>query len=267
MLIIRIAAIAAAVLALCAGFRAYALTAEETSALQRAADRGKLIYAYDQAASVATDELQLKNPTAADHYRGGWVVEDRGRTLHVVFYDISTGEPRAYFTADVDVGKVVSSHILTAADDGRLPPLDLRMINAVLIAVRLGQRPCGAAPFNTVALPPETPNGAIVVYLLTPQTTAGEYPAGGHYEVDVAADGSVLASRSFTRGCITLGGKPPTADSRPAAMFLTHLLDPTPTEIHVYLSFLSREPIFVGTQNPQRVWEVAGADIHLVQPK
>jgi hypothetical protein len=138
------------------------------------------------------------------------------------------------------------------------------MISARQVAAQQGKTPCGASTFNTVVLPPASPSDVVAVYLLTPQLKTGEYPAGGHYEVDVAADGSVAASRAFTRSCLTLGRPPPSPGMRPSAMFLTHLLDPTPTEIHVYLSLWSKETLFVGIQAPAlRVWEVNGSTISL----
>jgi hypothetical protein len=256
----------AAMATLLAASAASGLTADETAALQRASARGQAIYAYDQAAWVATDEMlrQLPDEATHPHGGGGWVVEARGGSLRVVFYHAGAGEPRAFFTADVTGGRVVSSHVLQPGDDGRLSPLDLRMIAARQVAAQQGKTPCGAATFNTVVLPPASPGGAVVVYLLTPQLKTGEYPAGGHYEVDVAADGSVASSRPFTRSCLTLGGPAPAPDMRPAGMFVTHLLDPTPTEIHVYLSLWSKETLFVGTQAPAlRVWEVNGSTISL----
>ena len=47
---------------------------------------------------------------------------------------------------------------------------------------------------------------------------------------------------------------------RTAGLMMTHLLDPTPTEIHVFLSLSSRLPVFVATSDG-RLWKVAGDKI------
>ncbi len=47
---------------------------------------------------------------------------------------------------------------------------------------------------------------------------------------------------------------------------VTHLLDPVPTEIHVFASYNLRMPVFVATAD-KRVWKVQGSDITLSAAK
>jgi hypothetical protein len=53
---------------------------------------------------------------------------------------------------------------------------------------------------------------------------------------------------------------------KPVALMVTHLLDPTPTEIHVFSSFVAHMPVAVGTKDG-RVWWVDRTDISLIQAK
>ena len=49
-------------------------------------------------------------------------------------------------------------------------------------------------------------------------------------------------------------------------VFVTHLLDPHPTELHVYLSLWSRKPVAVGT-GEDRIWVVSGTRITPTESK
>ena len=74
------------------------------------------------------------------------------------------------------------------------------------------------------------------------------------------ADGRAGPVRQFARSCLTV----PTAPARGDAVgfVATHLLDPTPTEIHVFSSLALRKPIYVATMQPtQRLWVVNGTRI------
>ena len=51
--------------------------------------------------------------------------------------------------------------------------------------------------FNVFVVPPLTPDGAIDVYQVSPQTRPGFYPLGGHFRTSVAPDGGVVASAAI----------------------------------------------------------------------
>ena len=264
---------AAFALAAIAATSAVAAAVSDDLAVQRAIERGRLIYAYDQAAWYSTDELlkQIPDPQAAGV--SGYVVEPRGNQLHVVYYKSDKAGTAAVFSAEMDGRTVTASHLFATGENAALTPVEIEMINARNYARAAANRsrtgPCVAAPFNSVVLPPVKLFDPVTVYLLTPQVKAGEYPAGGHYEYEISVSGDILSTRPFTRSCITLGGQPSKPGMKPVASFITHLLDPTPTEIHVYLSLWMGQPLYVGTQSPTgetRVWAVEGDHIRLINP-
>jgi hypothetical protein len=238
-------------------------TAAERAAIAVAETRGQQIYAYDQAAWHSTDELQrLVPPTSFPKSDGGWVVEPNNDFLRVSYYNADSGVPQAFFQADVRGKKVVASRIFAGTDDRNLSPRALRMIAARTVAIgALGKDNtfCTSGRPNNVALAPVSDASTIMIYFLSAQVTTGEYPLGGHYRIEVAPEGGVLSSRGFMTSC--MNSSPP--DNPAAILFVTHLLDPTPTEIHVWMSLWMNKTLMVMT-GPNRMWEVTVGKIKAV---
>jgi hypothetical protein len=229
--------------------------------------RGAAIYAFDQAAWHTTDTMVARQlPDAVMGTIRGWVVEPQGDTLRVSYFGIADGTPYAVYVADYRNGAVSNERVPEAGSDRALSPLGLRLAAARVAAATAGKAllKCSDRAFNTVVLPPDS-DGVIPVYLLTPETVNDQYPMGGHHEIDIAADGSVAAQRDFTRSCLTVGDSAAPAGGKPVAIFVTHLLDQHPTEIHVFTSLTAHQPIFVGTPDGA-MWSVAGAHIAQVDP-
>ena len=90
---------------------------------------------------------------------------------------------------------------------------------------------------------------------MTPQASLASYPFGGHYEIDIAADGSVAGAREFAKSCLTM--KPPKGDDGSGVfLFLTHLLDSQPTEVHVFRQLTSGRQILVFTMPSRITWRI-----------
>jgi hypothetical protein len=239
----------------------------EQAAIDFALTRGQLLYHVDRAAWVATDDLQerMRNPRSAG--LRGYVVDRDGSGFHVLFYGGPLDAPVAFYRARVENDRLVSRELFRADVRPALTPLQRRLAaarDAAAAATR--RRPCGRAPFNTAVIPPETPDGPIDVYLMTPQERTGVFPFGGHYRVTVASDGTVGRERAFTNSCLAMDprqGLP--RGARPSAMMITHLLDAVPTEIHVFTAMTARMPVYVGIGRPARVYLVTGESIQLIQ--
>lgn len=237
------------------------LSTSDAAALRQAETRGALIYAYDQAAWHGTDDFRLKAASMRPE-PGGWIVDGPADAPELVFIDRNTTDPKALYIADFKNGKLVNGKILGDGDDRSLTPARKQMVEALRIARQtIGEAkltPGTKAPFNTVVLPPEIPGGPTLVYFLTSQTELKTIPFGGHYLVPVAADGKAGSIRAFTKSCINLpfpaSGKARISGT-PAAITITHLLDPTPTEIHVFSAAAARLPVLVATSD-HRLWEV-----------
>jgi hypothetical protein len=240
------------------------LTAQEESALRKALDRGILIYAYDQAAWHGTDDMQTKIKDSGK-LLGGWIVDGPAEAPELIFHDKNEADPQAVYVAQFRDNKLVSSRVLGSGEDRRLSPERKAIIaarkaaRAALMANKASA--CVEQPFNTVVLPPAD-GSPMLVYYLTPQTDPTAIPFGGHYRVEVT-DGKVGAVRPFTRSCLSMAFKED-GDKELEALMVTHLLDPVPTEIHVFSSLAAGKPVYVMTTKNGRLWAVEGSRVRLL---
>ena len=238
----------------------------EAVSLKSALDRGALIYAYDQAAWHATDDLRRKMPDFGAKV-GGWIVDGPPDTAEIVFHDRDEADPKALYSAQFRGSKLRSSKVLGEADERSLSPERKKLIAAKRIAAKalVDSKPMGCVrqPFNTVVVPPSAANASTLVYFLTPQTQTDAIPFGGHHRVEVPAQGQPIVRR-FANSCLTMSL--PKGPNKPVALGITHLLDTIPTEIHVFSSQVAKLPIAVGTSD-QRIWMVEGTRrIRLLKP-
>jgi hypothetical protein len=243
---------------------------DHADALRQVLSRGRLIYTYDQAAWHSTDMLRSVLPTERWPRAGGWVVEGEGQELAITYFGMEGNEPYifAILRADGDSGYSAT----LPPDDNRqalpMPATTRQLIDARNAAfAALSANPpgrCVDAAMNTVVLPPDD-EGNVSVYFLTPQTVTGIYPAGGHYRFTMSPDGTLLSSRAFMNSCFPIDTSAQTeSDNGPEAFALTHLLDPQPTEIHVFLSLWMQIPLYVITNDNGAVWAVEGNRVRLL---
>jgi len=50
-------------------------------------------------------------------------------------------------------------------------------------------------------------------------------------------------------------------EAKPSALVITHLLDPQPTEVHVFEQFSVGVPVYVGIASTRSMWKVEGGQI------
>ena len=236
--------------------------------IAQASSVGHLLYTFDRAAWVSTDALLAAVPKDQLSGVGGYVVESvDAETLRVTYYRGHAAAAQAIFVADVREGKVVRRQLL--AQPAALTPAQSVLARAREVAAERarerGYKPCTSSPFNTVVLPSRD-NGPVAVYLLSARQEAGSYPMGGNYRVVIAPDGKVLASRPYSVSCLKMALPELPAGATPVGLMVTHLLDPVPTELHVFASYSLGMNLFVGTAD-KRVWQVRGSEISLSRKK
>lgn len=257
-----LAAVVAPLGAIVAPLAAHAQIAPaEQAAIDLALSRGQTLYAYDQAAWHGTDDALAKVGNAKN-VLGGYIVDGPATSPTLIFFDRDTADPHAVYIATFRDNKIVSRRVLTDKDDRSLSTQRKAMIAARAkgIAAWQAAKPlyCSESQPNVAVLPPERPGGPYLVYVMTPQTETGNWPFGGHFRVEVNPDGSIGASRSFTRSCLTV----PEAPKGAVGIVVTHLLDPVPTEIHVFTAIASKMPVVVATSD-KRQWWVTGTAVEL----
>jgi len=240
-----------------------AQTPEERQRLDWMMARGLLLFEIDRTAWVTTDDLREHLSAADQRLIRGWTVERDGNAFVVTYFMLGEEDLHlALYRARVENRRVVSRETFRSGSRPELTPLQRRLADARGVVAGLGQRPCSNAPFNTAIIPPATPDGPLDVYALTAQTDSNIFPFGGHFRATVSPAGEILSQRSFMRSCFNAPRPPRRGGARPVGLFITHLLDPVPTEIHVFMSTWMGFPVFVGTG--ERVWSVDRNAIRLI---
>ena len=235
--------------------------ADLQAAVTRAEFLGRQLFLHDRAAWLATDAMLAdKRMRPLQDRIGGWITEPSALGVRVVFF--SRGDaPVSLYEIDVDEGERLSDAVV----DSSRPLTDAQRAQVRARALAQAQDFGGCAPeYNTVALPS---TDGFRVYMMPGFTRERVYPLGGYqlYEIDAAGE-TVLSSRAFTRSCIDLDEtrKPDQAAGErgePVGQLFTHLLDPQPTEIHVFVSLYARQQMMILTTPNRRAWRVVHGTI------
>lgn len=237
---------------------AQALPPEQEAAALRAAEAAGLdIYRHDLAAAVATDAVIGLRRFKNDARVRGWVTEEHQDRIVVTFIDQA---PAALYRVSVSREGVAGP--VTALDEpAPLTPYELGAATARAAALASGFEPC-SKNYNSVVLPSgATPGTDWDVYLLPGTTEHNVVPIGGTYRMEIKG-AKVVSQRGFTRSCIALQNEP-----EALGLTITHLLDPIPTEAHVFWSLWAKKPIYVATPPNGTIWIVEGNKIGLVERK
>lgn len=230
------------------------MSAAETAAVQQAMDLGARLHAYDQAAWHGTDAMLEDLPDARERGVAGWIVNDTDNGLETVFFRPVDGGFEAAWAGVYD-GRKVTRRTTYAPGERALVPGEVALVEANLLLRRQRPERCSASPFNSVIFPTGKPDGGLYAYLLTPQEKTGEIPFGGHHRFEIVG-GKIKDSRKFTNSCLTLPTGADGKDKRPVGVTVTHILDATPTELHVFSVYAGGVPVFVMTMDNERLWAV-----------
>ena len=237
------------------------------TAVATARARGVALFVHDTSAARASDELMERNIFQRDSRLEGWLtdVPPQENAVLVTFVGTDEGKLSALYRVRVPAGDgaIVFEKLQPAAPLNESQQARWRARQHALKDLHERKDLCSSR-YNTVVLSPDpAPDGLIHVYLLAATDKAGQIVAGGHFRYDYSPDGKLLETRrAFTKTCINID-QPDEKQGEPAGLILTHLLDPTPTEIHVYLTRLHHQGIYVGTEFG--VWGVIDGDIALLE--
>ncbi|GAA4357882.1 hypothetical protein GCM10023165_52290 [Variovorax defluvii] len=231
--------------------------AQEAESILGAETMGVAIYRHERAIAAATEAV-LKLPAfQRDPRVQGWITEELGDSIAVTYVDRT---PSALYRVTVAIADNEIRDVTTFDVPSRLSPFEAGAAGARQLAMRSAFEPC-SEQYNAVVLPAEavdTPR-RWVVYLLPAATSHKVVPLGGTYRV-ITEGPAVLAQRGFTRTCLALR-----QDPRAAGLYLTHVMDATPTEAHVFWSLWARQPMYVGTPDG-KVWAVHKGRINRTGP-
>jgi hypothetical protein len=258
--------IIAALLALLLAFPAVAQTPAERTRLDWVLTRGRLLFDVDRAAWVTTDDFRERLSEADKRLIRGWTVERDGSAFVVTYFTAGENQPRrALYRGRVENRRVVSREVFSPGAGPELTPMQRRLADAYTLVGRMSARVCGQASPNLAVIPPDSLDAPMDIYVLTPQTQSRIFPFGGHNRATFSAAGELLSQRVFTNSCISMGTEMEDGN-RVVGVAITHLLDPIPTEIHVFMSIWMEMPVAVSTGEPLRIWQVTGDRIELLDP-
>jgi len=237
------------------------VTSSDVPALQRAEEIGKRIYVQDLYAAQATSLLLAHGVDPAAVGALGWITESRENGTVVTFVAGDPGQWRSAcvvtFVEHADPNIILVDRDLTETQSA--------MFNARQLALDRVEQPCSDA-YNTVVIPRDGEPGWLA-YALAATSDPNLVLVGGHYRAVVSADGrTVLERRNFAKSCLVLQKNP--KDTPPgtevAAYTMSHFLDNTPTEIHVFLNLFYGKPLYVVTPD-DRFWYIEGGKISIIK--
>jgi hypothetical protein len=240
------------------------MPAELQTAVTRAEFLGRQLYLHDRAAWLATDTMLAdKRMRKLKTSLGGWVTEPSAHGVRVIFVS-KDAAPRRLYEIDVDEGERVSEAVLESPTP--LTAEHLAQLRARNLVAGQQFMMC-AKQYNVVIMPS---GEGLRVYMMPSFAEAGVFPLGGYhlYEVDSSGE-NILSSRSFSKGCIAHQDSPKglSEGERPLFGMFTHLLDPQPTEIHVFVSLYAELPMTIMTVDNKTLWSVNKGDIEWLEKR
>jgi hypothetical protein len=258
-------------MALVAGFAAASPVAaqnvEEKKQLAWAVERGRLLFALDRAAWVATDDARSRIANFEKSGLRGYVVDRDAQGFSVTFYGEEGSRRVAVYRARIGGRGVVDPVSFPLGKRPDLTPREARLAGA-LEALRKGPiGRCTAASPNIAIVPPQGERDPIDIYVTAPQMRPGRIQFGGHERISFDSAGSEIARRPFSRTCLEVPVPPAELRQKGAMLGVNHVLDPVPTEIHVFIAMAAQQPIVVMTDGAKRSWQVTGDGIKLLQTK
>jgi hypothetical protein len=240
---------------------------EEQALLSKAEAVGLTIFKHDHAAAVATDALLASGVTKSDKRMHGWITESQGEGILVTFIGGDANEaPQTLYRVSVSKEGEVKGPPQELKVPQELTEFESGAAAARIFAGKYSFQPC-AERYNTVVLPADSsarPNW--VVYLIPGTQDALRIPLGGAHRLELDATGQhLLNDRGFTRSCVVMGDPKADAKHPPVMLVATHLMDPVPTEIHVFWNLWGGIPLDILTTSNGAVWNISKGHVSLVQ--
>jgi hypothetical protein len=214
--------------------------------LAQITERGRLLYAYDQAAWHATDAVQATNPQKeeVDHFIAhqtdkGWEVAfghlNEARDAFLVAYLATQGKTLQEFSVE---------HLVPPKQDTGFYLVAAKAIDLALRDFHGEKR-----PYNVAVLPAST--GQLYVYVLPAQTENGKYPLGGDARYSISSDGNTIVENRRLHNDILIFDTRSTNGSKPQAGWHTHVLTDAPEDTDVFYVLTRRPsiPEYIGTKD------------------
>ena len=219
---------------------------EELAAI---AERGRLLYEYDQAAWHASDAVQMANPKNVEGQR--YIAKKEDDKWTVVFGKLNADRSR--FGIRYQADEQATLRQFNVRQEPAEPQDEGFFLNAAR-AIELAMKDFGVAnqPYNVAVLP--APAEQLYVYLYPAQTKARVYPLGGDVRYLVGADGmKILEKRQMHKTIIETA---PKSGKKNVAGFHTHVLSDLPEDTDVFHVLTQDPPLAEFVATPHFTYQV-----------
>ena len=229
---------------------------------------GAEIYSQDIAAWVVTDFLASKGVIDNDKRLRGWVtehVEDESDfdRMRVSFIGEVSGEHKILYQVEAKSTVVLNETYKEFPSGIALSKTQLGMFNARQTALSSQFMRCSNSYNTAVVRFEDEVNSYNIVYVLAASSKVGDVVFGGNHRVTLNSDGDkIVENFPLSKSCLTMQKRDDVE-----ALTISHIVEPTPNAVHVFLSMLHRTPIYVLTTENKIIWKVDGNKISLLDIK
>ncbi|WP_159744351.1 hypothetical protein [Luteimonas cellulosilyticus] len=217
-----------------------------------AQSNGRMMFLHARAVAAVRAAMQEDRDMRRDRRIAGEVTEGRDGKITVTVLDET---PAALYRATVLADGTIELPINVLPSPGQLSTLEAGAAQARATALAFDTPRCGKH-YDTITFPTNEAD-QWVVYLM-PRPARGSVPVGGAFRLETVGT-TVTEGRSYTNTCIAMASNP-----KSEAMIITHLLDPVPTEVHVFWSLWEGKPFFVSTAE-DGLWKIEEGRISPVE--
>ncbi len=208
------------------------LSKQNLKDIEKAEKIGKEIYEQDELAWKATDLLIEKKLIKKDSKITGWVVDNKKSPQTVYFMGEEGKDIISVYGVEFKDGKM---NLLTSPEIEEKHKI---MFKARQNAIKQIKNGC-FSNYNTIVIDDEK---SYLVYILGATTKANTMVFGIHYKAKMSKkNGSLLMFDPLAKSCLSMEVK------KDAIPVVTHLINETPIETHVFLSLSHKLPLYVGT--------------------
>lgn len=213
----------------------------------RSQSLGKKLYQNDQASAAATDVLLSKKILEKDKSVKGWVTVEKDDSWLIRFIN---DKNLAVYDVTLPKGDFKNASLKINENGKSLSPSELKMFLARQLVINQPFQKC-AENINTIVIDAKVDGKkGFLVYLFAASKNPEDVYFGGNHLFHVSPDGEkIIETRGFSKSCVTVSKKDVTKGQQSKGLYITHILNDYPTEVHVFLSFLHKAQIFVGTQS------------------
>lgn len=213
--------------------------------LAQATDLGREIHRRDMFAWWATDAALARLQVGDTAQWRGWVLDADDPSI-VHFVAEVDGALQTGLLVTCDGTGAQGCEVEVPSSPSPLSDRNLAQLRAVTVAKDHPEFVPTSDRYNHVVIPAD--DSRWWVYLLAATTDPNLVMLGRHYRFLVSADGArVVEMRAFTESAMVLDRREAPNDA--ATFVVSHLLDDTPTEVHVWAALNYLTPIGVVTRS------------------